>query len=99
MKDAFSPRAQWVLPFALASALPYALLVLPGPAFDPLLTAASAPLTLLVLAFAAAAPWDRRPDWWTLIPGLGYLAVIALLREAGGGNASGIGPMVMLPVI
>jgi diguanylate cyclase (GGDEF)-like protein len=99
MTHAFSPRTMWMLPFALASALPYALLVLPGPAFDPLLTAASALLTLIVLAFAAVVPWERRPDWWTLVPSLGYLAVIALLREAGGGNASGIGPMVLLPVI
>jgi diguanylate cyclase (GGDEF)-like protein len=99
MTDAFSPRTLWVLPFALASALPFALLVLPGPAFDPTLTVGCAVLTLIVLAFAATVPWDRRPDWWTLVPGLGYLAVVALLREAGGGNASGIGPMVMLPVI
>jgi diguanylate cyclase (GGDEF)-like protein len=99
MFDVFSPRAIWALPFALASALPYVLLLLPGPAFDPEQTAGCGALTLIVLAFAAAVPWKRRPDWWTLVPALGYLAVVALLREAGGGNASGVGPMVLLPVI
>lgn len=99
MSDAFAPRAIWLLPFALASALPFVLLVLPGPAFDLQQTAAGAVLTLIVLAFAAGVPWERRPDWWTLVPALGYLAVVALLREAGGGNSSGIGPMVLLPVI
>jgi diguanylate cyclase (GGDEF)-like protein len=99
MSDAFSPRASWVLPFALASAVPYALLVLPGPEFDPAMTLGCAVLTLIILVFAATVPWQRRPDWWTLVPALAYMAVIALLREAGGGNSSGIGPMVLLPVI
>jgi diguanylate cyclase (GGDEF)-like protein len=99
MTDTFSPRAMWVMPFALASVLPYALLVLPGPTFDHELTAVCGGLTLLIIAFTAAVPWQRRPDWWTLVPVLGYMAVVALLREAGGGNSSGVGPMVLLPVI
>jgi diguanylate cyclase (GGDEF)-like protein len=99
MAETFSQRTIWVLPFALASALPFALLILPGPAFDLWQTVAGGALTLIVLGFAAAVPWERRPDWWTLVPALGYLAVVALLREAGGGNSSGIGPMVLLPVI
>jgi diguanylate cyclase (GGDEF)-like protein len=99
MTPTFSPRALWVPSFALASALPYVLLVLPGPAFDHQLTALCGLLTLLILAFTAAVPWARRPDWWTLVPVLGFMAVVALLREAGGGNSSGVGPMVLLPVI
>jgi diguanylate cyclase (GGDEF)-like protein len=31
--------------------------------------------------------------------GVAYLGIVALLREAGGGNASGLGPLVLVPVI
>src|SRR6478752_7503223 len=99
MTESFSPRAAWLVPFALASVLPYVLLVLPGPAFDPVMTAGCGLMTIAIVAFAAIVPWRDRSDWLTLVPALGLLAVIGLLREAGGGNASGIGPMVMLPVI
>jgi diguanylate cyclase (GGDEF)-like protein len=99
MSDTLSLRAVWGLPFALASALPFAMMLLPGPSFGLGPTLIAAVLAIISLAFAALVPWHRRPDWWTLVPALGYLATVALLREAGGGTASGVGPMVLLPVI
>jgi diguanylate cyclase (GGDEF)-like protein len=92
-------RTREALPFALATALPFASLALPGPPLDvaPLLVGA-----VLSAAFAAAVtlvPWRRVPDLWALGPALGYLAAVALLREGSGGNSSGFGPMVLLPVV
>jgi diguanylate cyclase (GGDEF)-like protein len=99
MSDQFSLRGAWLLPFGLASALPFAMLLLPGPTFGLGSTLVAAAVAIVSIAFAAVVPWQRAPDWWTLVPSLGYMAVVALLREAGGGTASGVGPMVLLPVI
>src|SRR4051812_5303382 len=99
MSDQFSLRGAWLLPFGLASALPFAMLLLPGPTFGLGSTLVAAAVAIVSIAFAAVVPWQRAPDWWTLVPSLGYLAVVALLRQAGGGTASGVGPMVLLPVI
>src|SRR4051794_27833685 len=99
MSDQFSLRGAWLLPFGLASALPFAMLLLPGPTFGLGSTLVAAAVAIVSIAFAAVVPWQRAPDWWTLVPALGYMAVVALLREAGGGTASGVGPMVLLPVI
>jgi diguanylate cyclase (GGDEF)-like protein len=99
MPDQFPLRAGWMLPFGLASALPFGMMLLPGPSFALGSTLIAVALAAISLGFALAVDWDRAPDWWTLVPALGYMAVVALLREAGGGTASGVGPMVLLPVI
>lgn len=94
-----STRARNGLPFALATALPFVVLVLPGPEFDLALGLLGAVLSLVVATLFVRVPWREHRDWWTLVPALGYLGVVALLREAGGGNASGFGPMALLPVV
>src|SRR4051812_9927155 len=99
MSDQFTPRTGWILPFGLASALPFGMMLLPGPSFALVPTLIAAAVAAISLTFAVVVEWDRAPDWWTLVPALGYMAVVALLREAGGGTASGVGPMVLLPVI
>jgi diguanylate cyclase (GGDEF)-like protein len=99
MADQLSPRAGWMVPFGLASALPFGMLLLPGPSFGVLPTLIAVGMAAISLTFAWVVAWHRAPDWWTLVPALGYMSVVALLRDAGGGTASGVGPMVLLPVI
>ncbi len=57
---------------------------------------------ILFIVFTLGAllvPWPRLPSWlWTAVP-VGYVSVIALLRDAQGGNDSGLVPLFLLPVI
>ena len=91
-------RLRRLAPFAAAAVLPYALLMLPpnGWSIRPLL--ASAGLTVLLGVLAVAVPWVRLASWTHVLPPLGYLASLALLRDAGDGAAAGVGVLVLLPV-
>jgi PAS domain S-box-containing protein len=52
---------------------------------------------LLVAAFAL--PWARLPRWsWLLVP-VGYVAVIALIRDAQGGSPSGMSIVFLVPIL
>jgi diguanylate cyclase (GGDEF)-like protein len=53
-------------------------------------------VTLVIVAAAVTAPWERLPGWGPPTLAFAYLVVIALLRAAGG--PSGITAMVLLPV-
>ena len=56
-------------------------------------------LFLLLLTTAFALPWERLPDWaWLVIP-IGFLAVIALIRDAQGGGDSGLIIVFLLPIV
>ena len=99
MVDPSNTHRRSLTPFVLAGALPFLLLPLPGPAFDPALTLIGAVLTAAVALGAARAPWNTLSDWWTVVPVVGYLLAVAILREAGGGNVSGLGPLVILPAL
>jgi diguanylate cyclase (GGDEF)-like protein len=90
-------RARHLAPFGAAAAAPY-LLPLPG-GWTVVPLVVSIGLTALVAAAIVAGRWDRWPDWAALVPALTYLAAVAVMREAGGGNVSGVGPMVLLPVM
>jgi diguanylate cyclase len=94
-----SDRMKQLVPFLIAGTLPFLVMPLPGPAFEPSLTAAAAGLTLVVAAASAVIFWRRLFGSWLLAPALGYLLAVALLREAGGGNVSGLGPLAVVPVI
>lgn len=60
--------------------------------------AAGGAFVVLTLA-AMFVPWPRVPSWvWTAVP-IGYIGVIALLRDAQGGTASGLVPLYILPVV
>ena len=57
---------------------------------------------VLFFALVAAAflvPWERLPDWaWLCIP-IGYMAVIAIIRDAPGGSDSGLVVVYLLPIV
>lgn len=94
--------ARWrkLAPFAAAGALPFAFLPLPGGAgVEPWGMVLGGVLTLAAAAGILLAPWRRWPDWAQLGPGLTYLLAVVVLREAGGGNASGLGPLALVPVM
>ena len=56
---------------------------------------------VLFFALVAAAfliPWERLPEWaWLSIP-IGYIAVIAIIRDAQGGTDSGLIVVYLLPI-
>jgi PAS domain S-box-containing protein len=52
-----------------------------------------------LVAAAFILPWERLPDWaWLIIP-IGYIAVIALIRDAQGGSDSGLVVVYLLPIV
>ncbi len=57
---------------------------------------------VLFFALVAAAflvPWEKLPDWaWLVIP-IGYMAVIAIIRDAQGGSHSGLVVVYLLPIV
>jgi PAS domain S-box-containing protein len=56
-------------------------------------------LFFALVAAAFLAPWERLPDWaWLIIP-IGYIAVIALIRDAQGGSDSGLVVVYLLPIV
>jgi PAS domain S-box-containing protein len=56
-------------------------------------------LFFLLVAAAFLLPWERLPDWaWILIP-IGYIAVIAIIRDAQGGSSSGLIVVYLLPIV
>ncbi len=55
-------------------------------------------VNLAIVAVIAAAPWRRLPPGMQALPPLAYLVVVALLREAEGGAASGASSLVLLPI-
>ena len=81
-----------------AACLPYALLVTPPTPWQTLQLLLSLALALLVAAAALLVPWVRMAPWTHVLPPLGYLASVALLRDAGAGVGSGVGALVLLPV-
>jgi diguanylate cyclase (GGDEF)-like protein len=99
MPSARQVRLREAAPFAAAGYLPLLLLPLPGATWDPLLFLLGMAGTTAVWAYVVLAPRERLPRWLAVATGLAYLADIALLRHSGGGNSSGLGPMVILPVM
>jgi signal transduction histidine kinase len=86
-------------PFAVAMLLAFATVTLFGPAPKlPELGAAIA-ATLTLVAGALFVPWRRLPAWTEAIPALSFYPVIALLREAVGGGATGYAPLLFLPIL
>jgi diguanylate cyclase (GGDEF)-like protein len=99
MSSARKHRLREAAPFAAATYLPLLLLPLPGPSWDPLLLGLGMAGVTALWAYVVLAPRERLPRALAVATGLAYLGLIALLRHSGGGNSSGLGPMVILPVM
>jgi len=53
----------------------------------------------VLVAAAFLIPWERLPEWaWLVIP-IGYIAVIAIIRDAQGGANSHIVAVFLLPIV
>jgi hypothetical protein len=89
-------RRRIVLPSFLAALLPFALVWLPGAHWHLASLVLAGTLTLVIAIVAVAVPWERLPAWGPPVLSFVYLAVTALLRDAGG--PSGVGPIILLPV-
>ena len=87
------------LPFAGTTVLAFALVPLPPAESRPLSLALAAGLAAAILATGCLVPWDRLPVWLASLPPLAFLPLVALLRDAEGGGASGYAPLVLLPAI
>ena len=85
-------------PFAVAMVLAPAAVLLPPGAADGMALAIAAGVTALVVLLGVALPWMRLPRGVGVALPLLYLGVVALLRHADGGAASGFAPLVLLPV-
>jgi diguanylate cyclase (GGDEF)-like protein len=92
-------RLRRMTPFAVAIALPFALAPLSPPTENGGALAAAAALSVAMAVAVATVPWRRLPAWMEAVPPLAYLAVVALLREAGGGAESGYEALALLPVV
>ena len=86
------------LPFVVAVVLAPAAVLLPPGAANGGALAIAAGMTALVLLLGVALPWTRVPRGLAVALPLLYLGVVALLRHADGGAASGFAPLVLLPV-
>lgn len=86
-----------VRPFGVAAVLGITTVVVPsGPRDDTLVVAALA-LTGAIIAGCVVVPWRRLPAAWQAAPPFLYFAVVAMLRHAEGGAASGMSPLLLLP--
>ena len=72
--------------------------VLPG-RFDSEAALVALVCTLLLSVLVIAAPWNRLPTWSHALTPLLFLGVVALTRHASGGAMSGLGALVLLPII
>jgi PAS domain S-box-containing protein len=95
-----NPSVRQQLPlFAAVGALCILMGLIPFPT-DHATEVAAAGVLFLGLALAAVLlPWSRLPTWtWPVIP-LGSVVVIALVRDAQGGSASGLATLYLLPIV
>ena len=91
------PPAQ-LLPFtAIAVATAYALLFVPPGHLDFREVAAAGLLACALLGLALSA--QSVPRVAAIVIPVGYIVLVALLREAAGGSSSGFGGLLLLPVL
>jgi PAS domain S-box-containing protein len=85
--------------FALIAVGTVLIAVIPFPHHARREIAIAGVLFFALVAVAFLVPWERLPDWaWLFIP-IGYLAVIAIIRDAQGGSDSGLVVVFLLPIV
>jgi hypothetical protein len=95
-----SPRhvvARELAPFALATLVAFALLPIGG---APDWSEYAAALGLMTVTFSVTvlAPWSALPASARLVLPVAFLGAVALLRESGGGQNTGVAILSLLPV-
>jgi diguanylate cyclase (GGDEF)-like protein len=65
---------------------------------DWLLVGLAAVVACGLVAATVLVPWQRLPVILLVLPAIGTLVILALLRHGQGGSTSGYGPLAMLPV-
>jgi diguanylate cyclase (GGDEF)-like protein len=86
-------------PFAGAAIIALVLVLLPPTSPQRSGLSAAAVLTTILIAAALLVPWARLPTWCQATVPLSFFAVVALLRQDGGGATSMCSPLVMLPIL
>src|SRR3954469_19168590 len=56
-------------------------------------------LGAVAAALVVAVPWSRLPSAAGAIPALAFIAAVAVFRDAAGGPVTGVGPLLLLPVV
>ncbi|HUA96265.1 MAG TPA: ATP-binding protein [Acidimicrobiales bacterium] len=95
-----NPSVRQQLPFfAAVGALCILMGLIPFPHGHTAEVVVAGVIFLALTVGALVLPWSRLPTWtWTLIP-LGSLTVIALVRDAQGGSASGLATLYLIPIV
>jgi PAS domain S-box-containing protein len=85
--------------FALEAVVMVLIGVIPFPIGSRPQILIAAALFFVILSAAFLLPWERMPDYaWLIIP-IGFLAVVALIRNAQGGSSSGLITVYLLPLV
>ncbi|MGH9090987.1 MAG: PAS domain-containing sensor histidine kinase [Acidimicrobiales bacterium] len=95
-----SPSARHLLPmFAAVGALCILMGLIPFPTGRTTEVLVAGVVFLGLGAAAVLLPWPKMPTWtWPAVP-LGFLAVIALVRDAQGGSDSGLATLYLVPIV
>jgi PAS domain S-box-containing protein len=88
-----------MLPFAVAAVAGLASVVLPGPSVDRGLLAVACAVAAAMLVAGPVLVAGHRERWLIGILPLAYLVVVALLRHASGGTATGFAVLALLPTV
>ncbi len=85
------------LPFGIVLAAAFVLVPLAGGSeLDVLAATLAAILAGMLIVASFLGPWHRLPAWTRMLPPLGLLIVVALLREATGEGRSGFAALVLI---
>ena len=87
-------------PFLAATAVAFALLPVSAERHtDAAEVGVAAAVAAGIVLAVLTVPWERLPHTLTVLPPLAYFVLVALLRDANGGGASGYATLVLLPVL
>jgi GGDEF domain-containing protein len=85
-------------PFLVAMILAFAALELPGDIREKNMIITAAVLNGFLILVVIALPWHKLPRFADVIPPLGYLIVVSMLRDAAGATESGYDALYVLPI-